>query len=115
MTLTVSEHTDFTEERGTLPVGVSGKPEALIMLIETFRPHLRWPYIDTLADSSRVRMKGIGSEDRGSGGLPLMRNAVVLVGGNTQNRNQKRFYAALVAIADKRFDDWRNPHRNDRQ
>ena len=34
------------------------------------------------------------------------RNAVVLVGGNKQGKNQKRFYNGLIATADQRLDEW---------
>ena len=34
------------------------------------------------------------------------RNAVMLVGGNKEGKNQKRFYKQLIATADDRFDDW---------
>lgn len=34
------------------------------------------------------------------------RNAVVLVGGNKQGKNQKRFYKSLIATADERFSEW---------
>ncbi|MBN9307696.1 type II toxin-antitoxin system RelE/ParE family toxin, partial [Devosia sp.] len=34
------------------------------------------------------------------------REAVVLVGGNKDGANQKRFYGSLIKVADARFDDW---------
>ena len=34
------------------------------------------------------------------------RNAVILVGGNKQGKNQKRFYEGLIATADQRLDEW---------
>jgi len=35
------------------------------------------------------------------------RQAVVLVGGNKEGKQSKRFYSALIEKADKRFDEWR--------
>ena len=34
------------------------------------------------------------------------RNAVILVGGNKQGKNQKWFYKNLIATADESFDEW---------
>ncbi len=70
------------------------------------------PYIDTLTDSSYANMKEIRLRGQGvwrfAFAFDVKRNAVVLVGGNKQGKNRKRFYAELVATADRRFDDWHN-------
>ena len=40
------------------------------------------------------------------------RNAVILIGGNKEGQNQKKFYKELIAKADGRFDDWLNASDN---
>ena len=110
MTWAVLEHPAFVEERENLPQEVGDKLDAVILLLEQYGPRLGRPHVDTLSGSNHSRMKEIRVREQGVWRFAFAfdeeRNAVVLVGGNKQGKNQRRFYAALIATADKRFDDW---------
>ena len=110
MTWAVLEHPDFVEERETLPDEVCDKLDAVILLLEQYGPQLGRPHVDTLAGSAHANMKEICLKEHGVWRFAFAfdeeRNAVVLVGGNKQGKNQKRFYKSLIAIADQRFDEW---------
>lgn len=113
----VLEHPDFVEERETWPDGVCDKLDAMILLLERYGPQLGRPHVDTLGGSSHANMKEIRVKEQGiwrfAFAFDEKRNAVVLVGGNKQGRNQKRFYAKLIATADKRFDQWLDMQRRE--
>ena len=108
--MAVLEHPDFVEERETLPAEVCDKLDAAILLLEQYGPQLGRPHVDTLAGSGHANMKEIRVNEQGVWRFAFAfdeeRNAVVLVGGNKQSKNQKRFYKSLIATADERFDEW---------
>ena len=110
MTWAVLDHPDFVEERETLPAEVCDKLDALILLLEQYGPQLGRPHVDTLVGSGHANMKEIRVNEQGVWRFAFAfdeeRNAVVLVGGNKQGKNQKRFYQSLIATADERFDEW---------
>lgn len=110
MTWAVLDHPDFVEERETLPAEVCDKLDAVILLLEQYGPQLGRPHVDTLAGSGHANMKEIRVKEQGVWRFAFAfdeeRNAVVLVGGNKQGKNQKRFYKSLIATADERFDEW---------
>jgi len=110
MTWSVLEHPDFVDERGALPEEVCDRLDAVILLLEQYGPQLGRPHVDTLAGSEHTNMKEIRVKGQGvwrfAFAFDEARNAVVLVGGNKQGKNQKRFYKALIATADRRFDEW---------
>jgi hypothetical protein len=83
---------------------------AKIELLRHYGPTLRRPHADTLAGSKYSNMK----ELRGKTATAILRIAfafdpnrlgVVLIGGQKQGVNPKRFYKALIAIADKLFGE----------
>lgn len=110
MTWAVLDHPDFVEERETLPAEVCDKLDAVILLLEQYGPQLGRPRVDTLVGSGHANMKEIRVNEQGVWRFAFAfdeeRNAVVLVGGNKQGKNQKRFYKSLIATADERFDEW---------
>ena len=110
MTWAVLEHPDFAEEREALPDEVRDKLDAVVLLLEQYGPQLGRPYVDTLSGSDHAKMKEIRVSEQGAWRFALAfdeeRNAVVLVGGNKQGKNQKRFYKGLIATADQRLDEW---------
>jgi hypothetical protein len=106
----VNEHPDFAEERSQLPEEVQDRLDEVILAIEEHGPDLGRPLIDTLKDSRHRNMKEIRFRENGvwrfAFAFDREREAVVLVGGNKDGANQKRFYKALIRVADTRFDDW---------
>ena len=110
MSWVVYEHPEFVEEREALPEPVQDRLTAVILAIEEHGPDLGRPLVDTLAGSSHGNMKEVRFRQDGlwrfAFAFDLARNAVVLVGGNKEGENQKRFYQRLIRIADRRFDDW---------
>lgn len=110
MTWTVLEHPTFAEERKALPPAVSDKLDALSLLLERYGPDLGRPAVDRLNASAHANMKELRIKLDGIWRFAFAfdpeRNAVVLVGGNKEGKNQKRFYKQLIATADDRFDDW---------
>ena len=110
MTWSVLEHPDFVEERETLPDEVQDNLDAVILLLEQYGPQLGRPHVHTLAGSAHANMKETRVKGQGvwrfAFAFDTDRNAVVLVGGDKQGQNQRRFYKTLIATADQRFDDW---------
>lgn len=110
VTWSVLEHPEFVEEREALPDEVCDKLDAVVLLLEQYGPQLGRPHVDTLGGSSHTNMKEIRVKGQGVWRFAFAfdeeRNAVVLIGGNKQGKNQKRFYKTLIATADERFDEW---------
>ena len=110
MTWTVLEHPAFADERDALPPVVSDKLDAMILLLEQFGPDLGRPAVDQLNASAHANMKELRFKLEGvwrfAFAFDPKRNAIVLVGGNKEGKNQKRFYKQLISTADDRFDDW---------
>ena len=86
------------------------KLDAVVLLLERYGPRLGRPHVDTLIGSTHANMKEIRVKEQGvwrfAFAFDTQRNAVVLVGGDKQEKNQRRFYTALIATADARFNDW---------
>lgn len=110
MTWTVLEHPDFALERAALSLAVQEKLAEVILALEAIGPQLGRPKVDTLNGSRHNNMKEIRlSQDgvwRFAFAFDQERNAVILVGGNKEGQNQKRFYKDLIKVADDRMDDW---------
>ncbi|MEO1191551.1 MAG: type II toxin-antitoxin system RelE/ParE family toxin [Pseudomonadota bacterium] len=104
------EHPTFAAEREGLSDAVADKLDAMILLLEEFGPDLGRPYADRLNGSGYSNMKELRFTLSGvwrfAFAFDPKRNAVVLVGGNKEGKNQKRFYKQLIATADARFADW---------
>lgn len=106
----VNEHPDFAIERFELPEEVQDRLDEVILAIEEHGPDLGRPLVDTLNGSRHANMKEIRCREDGLWRFAFAfdqdREAVVLVGGNKDGANQKRFYRNLIRVADARFDDW---------
>jgi hypothetical protein len=100
----------FRQGDSQLPEAVQDRLDEVILAIEEHGPDLGRPLIDTLNDSRHRNMKEIRFRESGvwrfAFAFDQEREAVVLVGGNKDGANQKRFYKALIRVADTRFDDW---------
>ena len=110
MSWTVLEHPAFVEEREGLPEAVSDKLDAMLLVLEQTGPELGRPWADRLNASAHANMKELRFKLDGvwrfAFAFDRERNAVVLVGGDKEGQNQKRFYKRLIATADERFGEW---------
>lgn len=110
MSWTVLEHPTFVDERKELPEAVSDKLDAMLVVLEQTGPELGRPLADRLNASCYANMKELRFKLDGvwrfAFAFDRERNAVVLVGGDKEGENQKRFYKRLIATADERFGDW---------
>ena len=81
-----------------------------MLALEKTGPQLGRPLVDTLKGSKHANMKEMRFKTNGvwrfAFAFDMYRNAVILIGGNKQGENQKRFYRELIGMADQRFDDW---------
>jgi hypothetical protein len=110
MSWVVNEHPDFADERSQLPEEVQDRLDEVLLALEEHGPDLGRPLVDTLNGSKHSNMKEIRFREGGMWRFAFAfdqgREAVVLVGGNKEGTNQKRFYKGLIKVADARFDDW---------
>lgn len=80
-----------------------------LALLEACGPSLGRPYVDTLKGSKHPNMKEIrftvsNGVWRAAFAFDPDRKAIVLVAGDKAGANEGRFYRALIAKADRRFD-----------
>jgi hypothetical protein len=80
-------------------------------MLEHFGPQLGRPHVDTLEGSKHANMKELRFDAadgvwRAAFAFDPHRQAVILVAGDKSGISEKRFYRALIAKADKRFDDY---------
>ena len=78
-------------------------------LLEEFRPNLGRPTVDTLKGSKHANMKELrfawnGEVWRVSFAFDPKRQAILLVGGDKDGADQRRFYRRLIALSDERYD-----------
>jgi hypothetical protein len=110
MAWTVLLHPELRDEVRSLERGVVAKLTEMLSALQVDGPQLGRPYVDTLEGSRHANMKELRFSYEGvwrfAFAFDPSRQAVILVGGNKQGVDQKRFYKALIKIADKRFDDW---------
>ena len=83
----------------------------MVRLLEEFGPQLKRPRCDTLSGSKHANMKELrfdadGGVWRVAFAFDPDRQAVLLVVGDKSGVSQKKFYKALLRVADRRFDDW---------
>lgn len=110
MAWTVANHEAFDPEFDALPTAVRLTLIAHLTLLKTFGPTLGRPHVDTLAGSKHRNMKELrfDADDgvwRVAFAFDPARRAILLVAGDKAGVAQKRFYKALIAKADARFDD----------
>ena len=104
-------HPDFDDEVGVLAPAVRQELAAMVRLLEEFGPQLKRPRCDTLNGSKHANMKELrfdadGGVWRVAFAFDPDRQAVLLVVGDKSGVSQKKFYKALLRVADRRFDDW---------
>lgn len=99
---------EFDKEFEELPEAVQDELLASAKLLVTYGPALGRPHADTLNASSFANMKELRFEaDKGVWRVAFAfdpeRKAILLVAGDKSGGSQKRFYKALIAKADKRY------------
>lgn len=104
----VRNHDDFDPEFDRLPAEVQDELLAMMVLLETYGPALGRPHADTLAGSRHANMKelrfrAIDGAWRVAFAFDPLRQAILLVAGDKSGVAQGRFYARLIARADRRF------------
>jgi hypothetical protein len=111
MTWIVQLHPGFADEVKDLPADVRRELLALAGLLAQFGPQLRRPHCDTLNGSEHSNMKELRFEAadgvwRVAFAFDPKRQAVLLVGGDKSGTSSKKFYKALIRLADQRFNEW---------
>lgn len=111
MAWSVLFHPEFVAELETFSQTVQDRLAELIVALQERGPNLARPYVDTLEGSRYPNMKElrcpVGREVwRFAFAFDLKRQAIFLVGGNKQGKQEARFYRTLIKIADRRFGDW---------
>ena len=93
-----------------MPLVALEKLAEAILTLEAVGPQLGRPLVDTLKASRHANMKELRFSAKGVWRVAFAfddeRNAIILVGGNKDGRDQRRFYRDLIKTADDRFDDW---------
>lgn len=112
----VELHPTFRREVRDLPGSVRRALGETLVAIEIEGPDLGRPVVDTLKGSRHANMKELrfgadGGVWRFAFAFDPQQRAVILVGGDKQGVNQKKFYAWLIGIADRRFDDYAKKDR----
>lgn len=107
---TVLFHDAFVPEFKALPRSVRVDLAAMAKVLAERGPSLGRPQVDTLNGSRHANMKEL--RFRSDGGVWQVafafdpeRNAIVLVAGDKSGVSEKRFYASLIATADRRYDE----------
>lgn len=93
-----------------MPQPVQDELLAVAALLEVYGPRLGRPHADTLSGSRHANMKELRFSAANGGwwvafAFDPARRAILLVAGDKAGASQKRFYATLIARADRRFDD----------
>jgi hypothetical protein len=109
MVWSVLFHEAFEKEFFDLPEGVQDELLAHVKLLVTFGPQLKRPRADTLNGSKHANMKELRFDAEGgvwrvAYAFDPERKGIVLVAGDKSGQSEKRFYRALIAKADERFD-----------
>ncbi|HYE52804.1 MAG TPA: type II toxin-antitoxin system RelE/ParE family toxin [Azospirillaceae bacterium] len=111
MAWTVRLHDEFEDEVRNLPPAVRVALLAHARLLAIEGPTLGRPYADTLAGSRHRNMKELRFA-AGDGAWRVAfafdpeRAAILLVAGDKSGVSQRRFYRTLIAVADRRFDEY---------
>lgn len=108
MSWSVAFGDEFDREFEDLALAVQDELLATAKLLGTFGPQLGRPHADTLNASSYANMKELRFEAEGgvwrvAFAFDPERRAILLVAGDKSGGSEKRFYKALIAKADKRY------------
>ena len=80
---------------------------ARLRVLSQFGPTLGRPNVDTLEGSRFKNMKELRFQQDGiwrfAFAFDTQRNAIVLCGGDKEDKNSKQFYRTLIETADRRF------------
>ena len=109
MSWAVAFHNEFVPEFHRLDPQVQDEAYAVARVLERFGPQLGRPRVDTLNGSRHANMKEMrfsaaGGEWRLAFAFDPERRAILLVAGDKSGGSARRFYRALIAKADARFD-----------
>ena len=109
MSWTVAFHDEFVPESRSLHLEVQDEIHAVAHLLEHFGPQLGRPGVDTLNGSRHANMKEMRfAAANGAWRLAFAfdpeRMAILLVADDKSGGSARRFYRALIAKADARFD-----------
>jgi hypothetical protein len=104
-------HDEFDREFVALDADVQENLLAALQAIRLAGAKAGRPYVGTLKGSKHANMKELRFDAhsgtqvwRAAFAFDPGRNAVVLVAGEKQGKNERLFYRRLIAIADARFD-----------
>jgi hypothetical protein len=105
----VEFHDEFAAEFRALPETVQDELLAQAKVLEALGPARGRPRVDTLNGSKHANMKELcfdaaGRVWRVAFAFDLRRRAILLAAGDKSGGSQRRFYARLLALADRRFD-----------
>ena len=108
MTWTVLLHDDFADELTALDEKLQDELLAHAKLLAEFGPNLGRPTVDTLKGTSYANMKEMrfswmGAAWRVAFAFDPQRQVILLVGGDKNGADQKRFYKHLISVADNRY------------
>lgn len=109
MTWTVEIGDEFEPEFDDLHEDVRTEILALSKVLQQFGPQLGRPRVDTLNGSKHANMKELRFDAadgvwRIAFAFDPKRKAILLVAGDKSGVSEKKFYKALIAKADERFD-----------
>lgn len=112
----VTFHPAFASEFRAFDREVRRQAGLVIDVLRTHGPALGRPQVDALKGSVHPNMKELRvavADDwyRFAFAFDPQRQAVVLCGGGKGGVSQAKFYRALIAKADERFDDWLGSHK----
>jgi len=100
---------EFESEFNDLHIVVRNEILAHSRLLQQFGPLLGRPRVDTLNDSRHKNMKELRFDAadgvwRVAFAFDPRRRAILLLAGDKSGVSERRFYAQLIAKADRRFD-----------
>jgi hypothetical protein len=106
----VTNHGEFDPEFDALAPDVQDELLGMMALLAEYGPRLGRPHADTLNGSKHANMKELrfaadGGEWRAVFAFDPRRVGVLLAAGDKSGIGERRFYKALIAKADRRFDD----------
>lgn len=109
MDWTVIFHDEFDPEFDALAVGIQDALLTAARALARGGPTLGRPLVDTLEGSKFANMKELRFDAadgvwRVAFAFDPRRRAIVLVAGDKSGTAQKRFYRAIIAKADKRYE-----------
>jgi hypothetical protein len=107
MSWAVKFHAEFLPEYNGLPEEVQDELLARLIVLRDEGPDLGRPTVDTLKGSKFKNLKELRFNCEGvwrfAFAFDSNREAIILVGGDKQDEDEKAFYKKLIEIADRRL------------